>query len=649
MDCDGDFRLMGSARIGCIAKAGVIWALFAMSDPPQTWMRNVFNVQPVVYWPWRHSLRLALITTVPLTIGFLCGNAVAALFVCLGGLLSAISVQTDPYRDRFNRIFTAVPFGIGGFAIGSVIAEQGLLTIAGVVLIAMVSGWISFWGKTFSAGALQMLIMTVVASHATQSSLSMTMPLLFGLGALYAALLLGIEAILIPKQPERKLTSLLFASLANLARVASRKPKDNAEIKTALHEAIEAQANAYSVILRAQTRKADGSEDFETGKKILTLADRLIVVLATQQADAGNLSEVAQSLELMSKAVLKPGIQRSSTAPALENGAVATLVAQMWELACAPLWFVSSSQTPSLRSLSHELGGLNEGRLRAQFEAPRSDLVNIFSLALCMLIAMLAEFYLPGNRSYWIPLSVAVILKPDFGSVFVRSLQRSAGTMVGVLLGILIFYLVPKGLCLVVVVGLLSAIIPWASLKNYAWQCAFLTPLILILIDLIVAGPTVDYGPQRLIDTFLGAVIVLVFGYFIWPKPVKVSFATRYDKPLKAIAKYIDGLRGASQSSFDDTVEERHNIYVEIFGLRKWVQSFLAEPPPTSKEALLWLPRIDDAEQLVGRVDDYLVGCEAIHKLPETAKLDAFIAEVDKLAPAAEANDIAISNPGSTV
>lgn len=607
-----------------------------MSDKPQTWLQKLFNAQPVVYWPWRHSLRLTLITTVPLTIGFLYDNAVAALFVCLGGLLSAISVQTDPYRERFNRIFTAVPFGMSGFVIGSLIAEQGLVTIAGVVFVALISGWVSFWGKTFSAGALQMLIMTVVASHAPPSSMSMMMPLLFALGALYAAFLLSIEALLIPKQPERKLTYLLFVSLANLARVAAVQPKNSTALKAALHDALTAQANAYSVVTLARSNNIKGGEGAEAGKKILMTVDRLTVLLATQQCEADDLRRIANELDLLSQAFLKHKTLPLVNAPPLDDTEIAAIMGHLWVLVSTPLTFANSSRTSFWRGLASDLGGLNETGLRAQFEAQRSNLVNIFSLAFCMLIAMLAEFHLPGNRSYWIPLSVAVILKPDFGSVFVRAVQRSVGTLVGVLLAVLIFYLVPKGLWLVVVIGLLSAIIPWASLKNYAWQCAFLTPLILILIDLIIAGPTMDYGPQRLIDTLLGAGIVLIFGYFIWPKPVKNSFATRYEKVLEAIKTYTNMLLSVemNSSSFDRTLEVRHNIYVEIFGLRKWVQSFLAEPPTVSKEALLWLPRIDDAEELVGRVDDYVVCCETNQNAPEKSARIAFIDETNRLAPA---------------
>jgi len=38
---------------------------------------------------------------------------------------------------------------------------------------------------------------------------------------------------------------------------------------------------------------------------------------------------------------------------------------------------------------------------------------------------------LPPQRSYWVPLTVAIVPKPGYGSVFARALQRGSGTVVG--------------------------------------------------------------------------------------------------------------------------------------------------------------------------------------------------------------------------
>ena len=65
-------------------------------------------------------------------------------------------------------------------------------------------------------------------------------------------------------------------------------------------------------------------------------------------------------------------------------------------------------------------------------------------LALCMSIAEVARQFLPTGRPYWVLLTVAIVLKPDFGSVFGRAIQRGAGTLLGVLIGSALLSLFPR-------------------------------------------------------------------------------------------------------------------------------------------------------------------------------------------------------------
>lgn len=624
-----------------------------MTDSTQSWLRTLITTHPALYWPWRHSLRLALITTIPLAIGFSTQHLTEALFVCLGGLLSAISVQTDPYSERFPRIFAAVPFGMAGFVWGSLLAGNSVASVSGVVVVAVLAAWVSFFGKTFSAGALQMLVLTVVAAHLPAGAFSWLLPVLFAGGAVYAAVLLGIEALLMPKQPEKKLVALVFDSLAKLARSAADASPNNAAFKAALHAALVNQANAYSVLMDMDSRPPaapQGDPDRRMGRQCLALLDQLTVLIATHRHAQSSMVELAAVLQAMAHAVMHPTMRAPTASRALctlpENADIAAVVnglAAMFEL---PLEFKRSRATPITRRLAADWHGLRESGLAAQWQAQRSNFINILSLALCMLIAMLAEFNLPGNRSYWIPLTVAVILKPDFGSVFVRAVQRSLGTLIGVVIAVAIFYAVPKGMWLVAVVGCLSVVLPWASLKNYAWQCTFLTPLILILLDLIITGPTVDYGPQRLIDTVLGALIVLVFGYFIWPKPVSASYVQRSQSMRQAVLNYLTALQAplpnAAQASqtgqadaqtlFLNTVEARHQAYAEVFALRKWAQNYLGEPPPISQQALSWLPTLDQAEALLDQIGMYAVACDASGHRPKAADWAAFEQQAQALA-----------------
>jgi uncharacterized membrane protein YccC len=49
-----------------------------------------------------------------------------------------------------------------------------------------------------------------------------------------------------------------------------------------------------------------------------------------------------------------------------------------------------------------------------------------------MAIAEIVRHNLAYQRPYWVPVAVAIVLKPDFEPVFTRGGQRSVGTVVGV-------------------------------------------------------------------------------------------------------------------------------------------------------------------------------------------------------------------------
>src|ERR1700744_5254934 len=115
--------------------------------------------------------------------------------------------------------------------------------------------------------------------------------------------------------------------------------------------------------------------------------------------------------------------------------------------------------------------------------------------------AVLGEV-LPLQRSYWLVLTVGIILKPDFGSVFARALQRAIGTVVGAVVGAAILAVVPYGPWLLVPFGVLAALLPFARARNFGLVATFLTPLVVLLIDLLDQGGW-HLAEARLVDTVI--------------------------------------------------------------------------------------------------------------------------------------------------
>ncbi|MBS7739094.1 MULTISPECIES: FUSC family protein [unclassified Chelatococcus] len=160
-------------------------------------------------------------------------------------------------------------------------------------------------------------------------------------------------------------------------------------------------------------------------------------------------------------------------------------------------------EKPSLELLSEKTAG-----------PVASMIAPAVAFALCLGAAYGTHWIYDAAHWFWVPLTVGLVMKPDFGSIRDRALQRIIGTLAGVLIGALTLAFVPKGLPLIAVLSILAGILPWAMQRSYVLQAVFLTPLVLILLDVIVPGTgDINYGMQRLLDTAIGGFIVIVIGY----------------------------------------------------------------------------------------------------------------------------------------
>jgi|GEM_PF-2362831 len=153
------------------------------------------------------------------------------------------------------------------------------------------------------------------------------------------------------------------------------------------------------------------------------------------------------------------------------------------------------------------------------------------ALALCLAAAYSSKYFIPENHWFWIPLTVGLIMKPDLGNIVNRSVLRCLGTAVGVLIATAILMFVPKDVWMALFIAVFAGVLPWCMARSYAFQAVVLTPLVLLLVDVIVPGEqNVNYGIQRFFDTLIGASIVLLLGYVFWR--VLDVFAKRFYEDL---------------------------------------------------------------------------------------------------------------------
>jgi uncharacterized membrane protein YccC len=238
-------------------------------------------------------------------------------------------------------------------------------------------------------------------------------------------------------------------------------------------------------------------------------------------------------------------------------------------------------------------------------------------LALCMSIAEIARQLLPIQRPYWVLLTVAIVLKPDFGSVFTRAVQRGVGTLLGVLVGSLLLTLLPRSPWILVAMAVAAAVLPWARGANFGLFSVFLTPLVILLLDLAVPSGS-GLVAARLEDTLIGCAIVLVFGYLLWPQ----TWRAPLDEALHAEALALDGFVAAAfTGSPTERRGARRRCYRALSELQTQLQRRLAEPPPISTRAGAWWPVIVQLERTADAVTEAVIEIRSGEPAPDPGQV----------------------------
>lgn len=195
---------------------------------------------------------------------------------------------------------------------------------------------------------------------------------------------------------------------------------------------------------------------------------------------------------------------------------------------------------------------------------------NTFRHALRVSIATLAgygiSFFFPIGHSYWILLTIIVILKPAYSLTRKRNMDRLFGTITGVFLGILILYFVQDKTALFIIM-LFLMIGTYSLLKTkYMYSVILMTPYILVLFHLMNMQDFRTVLTDRVVDTAIGSVIAFIANLVLFP-----SWSHRFFK------KYIKDYLAKSLAYFNLCASAFHQqIISEKIMQRNRKENFIA-------------------------------------------------------------------------
>jgi uncharacterized membrane protein (TIGR01666 family) len=155
---------------------------------------------------------------------------------------------------------------------------------------------------------------------------------------------------------------------------------------------------------------------------------------------------------------------------------------------------------------------------------------------------ILSKLFLHGHHSYWILMTIIIILKPAFSLTKKKNGDRLLGTIGGGILGLLLlFFIQDKVILLSLLIFFMLGTYTFKTL-NYIVMVIFLTPYVLILFHFLGLG-ALNVASERLVDTAIGSALAALGSYFLFPIWESSQLQKYMANVLQANIHFLEKLR----------------------------------------------------------------------------------------------------------
>ncbi len=240
------------------------------------------------------------------------------------------------------------------------------------------------------------------------------------------------------------------------------------------------------------------------------------------------------------------------------------------------------------RFVSHR--SIDWSTLRDNLTRQSSAFRHSVRVSAALLVGYLITLFLPaGSHSYWVLLTILVILKPAFSLTKQRNKQRILGTLGGAVIGVLVLTFIPdKTAQFVLLVVFMLGTYCFIRL-NYLVMVVCLTPFLLIAFNFMGIG-YLDLAGARAVDTLLGGLIALSAGYWLFPswesRQIVGTMTVMLDANIRYANLLLNGLLGQAVPLIDYKLA-RKEVYVASANLAAAFQRMTSEPQRQQRNATL--------------------------------------------------------------
>lgn len=472
----------------------------------------------------RLSFRAGFCISAPLVVGLIINQRSYAIVFAIGALWAISQDGLDEWRVRGRRMFWVAVAATVGVAVGATFAGHQTGATALVVFFgaaALVAGFVEASNRA-SQGAY-LLVGAIIGAGLRFSDRVWQSCLCIALGSMWVFLVAALMDRRNRLANQRIFLSHAFNDLASLVEFLDT-PRFYAQRAVAVTT-----LDATQDVVGSRRRRSSSAEEVAL-RQCLIVALRCGEVVSYLEgkrlrADASvtaALRDVANALKnttgLNAVELLRDLPARFNTIPGLDPTVTSALsIGNPIDLPAAPPRYSTNALTrPTLPIIE---------RIR-------------FASILCLAIiaGTLVANTLGGLHGFWLPLSIAFILRPDLGPVITRALARTVGTVVGVgIAGLVALSGNSIGL-LIALSCVMAAIVPWATRRSHVLAVISFTPIVFVFLSLL--GTEKNLFAPRIIDTAIGAAIVLVLDVALWSTAPSLRPAQQLEKARAASQRY---------------------------------------------------------------------------------------------------------------
>lgn len=499
------------------------------------------------------ALRNALGVLLPLGIGVTIGMPLGGVAAASGALQVAYSDGHDPYSQRGSRMLGATLLCSLAVVVGGLTGGFRVLPIVAVAVWGFAAGFVVLLGAgAESLGVISLVSLVIYAAQALPMQRALNAGLLALVGGLFQTALSIALWPLARHEPERRALADLYAELSRSAigALKSREAPPSSVETTRTHEVLGRLGGDYGTesqrlwallnqaerirlslltlgrLRNRSARQTQRSLDIEIINHFLqhsaNLLDMIASTLLTHKTSSAGLpalrelrqlSDQYRSLEKESESTFLGAVRRTIRG---QLDAVAGQLRAAFSIATNQMLSDATAApaevVPDWRSRARE----NIAKLQANLSFQSPALRHAVRLTGTLVIGEIIAHMISARRSYWLPMTIALVLKPEFTITFSRGLLRIAGTMAGLALSTALFRLLhPLMEMEIILVGIFVFLVRWIGPANYGIFAINVSALVVLFVTFTGVSPGEAILTRGLMTT-LGGMTALA-AYAIWP------------------------------------------------------------------------------------------------------------------------------------